>query len=68
MTRRTIAAGWLKLASGWGSYQSRAGEEFAFAAELEMKREQLAEIDADLASDTDDTCDGNVQPPGRVAA
>jgi hypothetical protein len=62
--RRRLADARKRLAS----YQSRVGEEFAFAAELEMKREQLAEIDADLASDTDDTGNGNVQPAGQIAA
>ena len=32
------------------SYQSRIGEAFAFEAELEMKREQLADLEADLAA------------------
>ncbi|SJM34255.1 helicase-related protein [Mesorhizobium delmotii] len=43
------------------SYQSRDGGEFAFAGELEAKRRQLAEIEADLASDS-----GN--PGDRIAA
>jgi hypothetical protein len=35
------------------SYRSRDGGEFAFAEDLGTKREQLAAIDADLASDPD---------------
>lgn len=35
------------------SYRSRDGGEFAFAEDLGTKREQLAAIDADLASDSD---------------
>ena len=35
------------------SYRSRDGGEFAFAGDLATKREQLAAIDADLASDPD---------------
>jgi N12 class adenine-specific DNA methylase/adenine-specific DNA methylase len=36
------------------SYQPRIGETFAFEAELELKREQLADLEADLAASTDD--------------
>ncbi|MEI9415677.1 hypothetical protein [Mesorhizobium sp. Cs1321R2N1] len=35
------------------SYLPRVGEAFAFEAELRMKREKLAEVDADLASDVE---------------
>ena len=35
------------------SYQPRIGEAFAFEAELELKREQLAHLEADLAASTD---------------
>jgi N12 class adenine-specific DNA methylase/adenine-specific DNA methylase len=35
------------------SYQPRIGETFAFEAELELKRQQLADLEADLAASTD---------------
>lgn len=35
------------------AYQPRVGEAFALAAELKLKRELLAEIEADLAADTE---------------
>ncbi|SDG98295.1 helicase-related protein [Pelagibacterium luteolum] len=37
------------------SYRPRIGETFAFEAELELKREQLADLEADLAASTDDS-------------
>jgi len=62
--RRRLAEARKRLSS----YQSRIGEAFAFAAELKMKREQLAEIDADLARDTDAPDDGTARPADRIAA
>ena len=35
------------------SYQPRIGEAFAFEAELELKRQELAHLEADLAAGTD---------------
>jgi hypothetical protein len=37
------------------SYRPRIGEAFAFEAELERKREQLVDLEADLATSTDDS-------------
>ena len=37
------------------SYRPRIGEAFAFEAELELKREQLVDLEADLATSTDDS-------------
>jgi N12 class adenine-specific DNA methylase/adenine-specific DNA methylase len=37
-----------------GSYSARVGEAFAFAAELELKQAQLAEIETDLASSSEE--------------
>lgn len=35
------------------SYQLRIGETYALEAELELKREQLADLESDLAASTD---------------
>ncbi|GLS41725.1 lactate dehydrogenase [Mesorhizobium tianshanense] len=39
------------------SYQPRIGEAFAFKAELQLKREQLADLEADLAAGADNNPD-----------
>jgi hypothetical protein len=54
------------------TYGARVGEAFAFAAELELKRAGLAEIEADLAKDgaVDDLAENAKESPadGRRAA
>lgn len=62
--RRRLAGAQKRLAS----YRPRVGEAFAFEAELKLKREQLAEIEADLASDKDDADTSNDRPADRKAA
>ena len=47
--RRRLAEAERRLAS----YRERVGEAFAFAAELDLKRAELAEIEVDLANDGD---------------
>ncbi len=50
------------------SYRPRVGEAFAFEAELKLKREQLAEVEADLASEKDVAGNCNDLPADRKAA
>ena len=62
--RRRLAGANKRLAS----YRPRVGEAFTLEAELTLKREQLAEVEADLASDKDDAGNSNGQPADRKAA
>jgi hypothetical protein len=46
----------------------RVGEAFTFEAELKLKREQLADVEADLASDKDDADNRSGRAADRKAA
>src|SRR6266702_8690820 len=50
------------------SYRRRVGETFAFAAELDLKRAELAEIEVDLADDGDRADTAELENDGRAAA
>jgi len=50
------------------AYQPRVGEAFAFAAELHLKRGQLAEIEADLATSSDESGNDNKDESRKAAA
>jgi len=48
---------------------ARIGEAFAFEAELDMKREQLAEVEAQLASNVGEaSAEGDIGGSSRIAA
>jgi hypothetical protein len=50
------------------SYRARVGETFAFAAELDLKRAELAEIEVDLANDGDRADTAGLADDSRAAA
>ena len=50
------------------SYRGRVGEAFAFAAELDLKRAELAEIEVDLANDGDRADTAGLADDSRAAA
>jgi len=50
------------------SYKPRVGEGFSFEAELELKLQELAEIEKDLAATDDAEENGQAADVGRVAA
>jgi hypothetical protein len=50
------------------SYHGRVGEAFAFAAELDLKRAELAEIEVDLANDGDRADTAGLADDSRAAA
>jgi hypothetical protein len=62
--RRRLAAAERRLAS----YRARVGEAFAFAAEFDLKRAQLAEVEADLANNGDSADTAELADDSRVAA
>jgi hypothetical protein len=50
------------------SYRARVGEAFAFGAELDLKRAELAEIEVDLANDGNSADTAELANDGRAAA
>ncbi len=50
------------------SYRARVGEAFAFAAELDLKRTEFAEIEVDLANDGNSADTAELANDGRAAA
>ena len=62
--RRRLAEAERRLAS----YRGRVGEAFAFAAELDLKRAELAEIEVDLANDGNSADTAELANDGRAAA
>ncbi len=62
--RRRLAEADRRLAS----YRARVGESFAFAAELDLKRAELAEIEVDLANDGNSADTAELANDGRAAA
>jgi hypothetical protein len=62
--RRRLAEAERRLAS----YHGRVGEAFAFAAELDLKRAELAEIEVDLANDGDRADTAGLADDSRAAA
>ncbi|RUV41169.1 lactate dehydrogenase [Mesorhizobium sp. M1A.T.Ca.IN.004.03.1.1] len=62
--RRRLAGAQKRLAS----YRPRVGEAFIFEAELKLKREQLTEVEADLASEKDNSDNRSGRPADRQAA
>jgi N12 class adenine-specific DNA methylase/adenine-specific DNA methylase len=62
--RRRLAEAERRLAS----YRARVGESFASGAELDLKRAQLAEVEADLANDGDSADTAELADDNRAAA
>ena len=68
VSRRTTVGAFSTLIGASPPIAARVGEAFAFAAELDLKRAQLAEVEVDLANGGDSADTDGLADDSRAAA